>query len=302
MKKLGEFQNIRRALSQRRQLQIDDVQPEQKILAELALTHSFGKIPVGGRQNADVHRHRAGAADPVDHPLLDRAQKLGLQAHIHFRNLVEQQSAAVSLLELADPARHGTRESTLFVPEQLGFQEVFGNGGAVDRNERLRRPVGAFVNVAGDDFLARSRFPCDQHGRFRGSHLFGQLDHDSHGIVPVDQVAPFLGNGRQHGSDHFRVGRQGNVFLGTGPNGGDGSLRIRFHATGNHRDMHPFVLELLDQSRDIEMDFDHQQIGTTPGPEHSQRALDIVGMGHLRPALHGNLRSGCQLTAEGSDY
>src|SRR5271155_648585 len=46
----------------------------------------------------------------VDHPLLDGAQELCLQPHLHLGNLVEQERAAAGFLELADAARHRAGE------------------------------------------------------------------------------------------------------------------------------------------------------------------------------------------------
>ena len=72
------------------------------------------------------------AADAVDHALLDRAQQLGLQPHVHLGDFVEQQRAAGRLLELADAARHRAGEGALLVAEQLGFQQVLRDRRAVD--------------------------------------------------------------------------------------------------------------------------------------------------------------------------
>ena len=66
-----------------------------------------------------------------------RAQQLGLQAGVHLADFVEQQGAAVGLLELADAAGDGAGEGALLVAEQFGFQQVLGDGGAVDGDERL---------------------------------------------------------------------------------------------------------------------------------------------------------------------
>ncbi len=73
-----------------------------------------------------------GAADAVDLALLDRAQQLGLQPRIHLADFVEQQRAAVGLLELADAPRDGAGEGALLVAEQFGFQQVLGDRRAVD--------------------------------------------------------------------------------------------------------------------------------------------------------------------------
>lgn len=51
--------------------------------------------------------------------LLDGAQQLGLQADVHFGNLVEQQRTAVGFLELADTAGDGAGERALLVTEQF---------------------------------------------------------------------------------------------------------------------------------------------------------------------------------------
>jgi len=91
--------------------------------------------------DADVDRHRPGAPDPVDHALLNSAQQLGLQPHVHLGNFVEQQRAAIGLLEFSDAARNRAGKRALLVAEQLGFEQRFRNCRAVDANERLLRPV-----------------------------------------------------------------------------------------------------------------------------------------------------------------
>ena len=64
-------------------------------------------------------------------------KQLGLQPHVHFGDFVEQQRAAVGLLEFADAPRDRAGEGALLVAEQLGFEQSFGNGGAIDADERL---------------------------------------------------------------------------------------------------------------------------------------------------------------------
>ena len=128
----SQLQDIRRALAQGRDLQVDDVEPEQQVFAEGAFAHGVGQIAVRGRDDADIDRHRPCAADPIDHALLDGAQQFGLQPDIHFGNFVQQQRAAGGFLELSDPPRHGTGEGALLVAEQFGLQQVFGDRRAID--------------------------------------------------------------------------------------------------------------------------------------------------------------------------
>ena len=67
----------------------------------------------------------------------------------------------------------GPGKGALFIPEQLGLDQVAGNGGAVDGDERPRRADAAVVEVAGDDFLSRSRLALDQNAAFG---VFYRLD------------------------------------------------------------------------------------------------------------------------------
>jgi hypothetical protein len=49
------------------------------------------------------------------------------------------------------------------------------------------------------------------------------------------------------------------------------------------------------------MNLDHQEVRSAPGPKHPQGTFDIVRMSDLGPALHRDLGSRRQLTAERSD-
>ena len=91
---------------------------------------------------------------PVDHALLDGAQQLRLQPHVHLGDFVEQQRAAVGLLELADAARDRAGEGALLVAEQFGFQQVLRDRRAIDADERLLGAARAGVHVARQHFLA----------------------------------------------------------------------------------------------------------------------------------------------------
>ena len=62
---------------------------------------------------------------PVDNALLNRAEQLCLQPHLHFGNLVEQQRAAGRLLELADAPGESTGERALLMAEEFRTQGGF---------------------------------------------------------------------------------------------------------------------------------------------------------------------------------
>ena len=109
--------NILGAVAQRGNAQVHHVQAIQQVFAEGAVLDRFGQVAVGGADNADVHLDRLGAADAVDLAFLDGAQQLGLQAHIHFADFVQQQGAAIGFFELADAPRDGAGEGALLMAE-----------------------------------------------------------------------------------------------------------------------------------------------------------------------------------------
>ena len=102
-----------------------------QILAELAFADQFFQIAMRGHDHAHVHLDRPVAADALHFLLLQHAQQLGLHERGHVADLVQKQRAAVRLFELAEVPRGGAGERAFFVAEQLGFDQLGGNGGAV---------------------------------------------------------------------------------------------------------------------------------------------------------------------------
>src|SRR3546814_2235386 len=82
---------------------------------------------------------RFGAADGRDLSGLKDAQQPGLRLHRHVADLVQEQRAALRLLELAGGAGMGAGEGPFFVTEQFRFDQFAGDGGHVDRHEGLDR-------------------------------------------------------------------------------------------------------------------------------------------------------------------
>jgi hypothetical protein len=65
--------------------------------------------------------------------------------------------------------------------------------------------------------------------------------------------------------------------------------------------MNTFVLELGDESGDVEVHLDHQEVRTAAGSENLQGSLDVIGMRDLGTALHRNFRRCRKLTTKCSD-
>ena len=95
------------------------------------------EVLVGRGDDAHVHLDRPRRAKPFDFPFLQDAQHLGLRLRAHVADFVEEDRPAIGLLELADLLFGRSGERPLLVPEQLRFDQLFGDRRAVDLNESL---------------------------------------------------------------------------------------------------------------------------------------------------------------------
>ena len=155
----------------------EDCQPVVQVFTEFVFPHVIGQIPVGGGNNPYIQGDGLATTDPLNLALLQHPQQLGLQARIHFRNLIQQDGATVGLLELARGGCNRTGKGALLVAKQDGLQHILGNCRAVDRHERLVRPGRLLVNIARQHLFTSSTFPGNHHRRVTGCHLRRQLEH-----------------------------------------------------------------------------------------------------------------------------
>ena len=297
-KMLCQFEDVGRTVAQRRDLQVDDVETKQQVLAECAFAHGVGEVAVRGGDDADIDRHRLGAADAVDDALLDRAQQFGLQADVHLGDFVEQQRAAGRFLELADAAGDRAGEGALLVAEQFGLQQMFGDRRAINRNERPLGAGRARVDVARQHFLAGTGLAGDHDGGIRARDLLRQLDDLAHGFVAIDQIARIIGDRGEYRGDQFRIGRQRDVFLGASVDRGDRGAGVVGDAAGHDRHVDVLGFEPHHQVADVEGDVDQQQVGALAAAQHGHRLFDRLGVGHRCPVFHRDLGRGRELALQ----
>ena len=96
--------------------------------------------------------------------LLQDAQQFGLQPGSQFADFVEEDRAAVGALELPLLQSDRSGEGAYLMPEELAFEQRFGNSGAVEGHERLARAGAVAVDGTGDQFLAGAALASDQDG------------------------------------------------------------------------------------------------------------------------------------------
>ncbi len=148
--RLGDEHDIVAPFPQRREPEHDGAQPKEEVLPERLVAHP---VP------------RLRATDPADLFVFEQAQQLGLETEGQITDLVEEQRPRMRHLEQARLGRMRVRERAALVAEQFRFDEVLGEGGAVDRDERGAAPWSAGVDRPREHFLTGPGLADDQGAR-----------------------------------------------------------------------------------------------------------------------------------------
>ena len=184
--------------------------------------------------------------------------------------------------EFAGAPGEGAGEGAFFVAEQLAFQQGFGNGGAVQRDERAAGAAGFAVDMAGEHFLAGAGFACDEHGGFGGGDLLGAAQHGEHGGIAHDRGAGRAGGGEEHGGDEIGVRRQEQHVPCAGAHRGIGLRRRDVRAGGDDRHGDALRGQGADERGDIERDVAEDQADAGIGAQRGEGGGDGVGLRDLR--------------------
>ncbi len=190
---LDENRDVGLARAKRRNGNGDHVEAVVQVFPEGARAHGGAQIHVGRREHAQIDRNGMRAAQPLDLPLLEGAEKFGLEIDAQRAHLVQEERAPVGELELAHLARMRPREGALLVPEELGFEEGVRDGGKVHRHERLGTPRPLSMYGTRHQLLPRAALRRDQDGGGRLRHLRDQLVELDHGRVTPDERIEAVG-------------------------------------------------------------------------------------------------------------
>ena len=90
-----------------------------------------------GSQDAHIHPDLLRPSDTLDLPVLQHPQQLHLNIRLQFADLIQKYGSVIGAFETSQMPRHGTGEGPFFVAEQLAVHHRFGNGAAVDTDQRL---------------------------------------------------------------------------------------------------------------------------------------------------------------------
>ena len=114
------------------------------------------------------------------------AEEFDLDGRREFADLVEEEGAAVRLLEAADPPGRRPGEGPLLVAEELALQEILVQGAAVHRDDRPGGAGAQVVDQPGQEFLSRPALPLEEDRGAAGGHPARHVDQALHLRAPVD--------------------------------------------------------------------------------------------------------------------
>jgi hypothetical protein len=78
------------ALSQRRDLDRENAEPVEEVLAKATLVDFLLQVPIGCGYYPYINPARAGVADPFKFLFLQHAEQLGLHRERHFADFIEE--------------------------------------------------------------------------------------------------------------------------------------------------------------------------------------------------------------------
>ena len=104
-------------------------------------------------------------------PGLEHPEQERLRLQREFGDLVQEEGAAVGILEITLARFRGAGKGTLHVAEELGIHEFLGKGAAVHHEEIVVLAGGILVDDPCEVFLADTAFAEDDHAQVRRREL-----------------------------------------------------------------------------------------------------------------------------------
>ena len=188
---VGEDRNFFTPLTQGRQLNADDVQPEEQVFTQLAFRHGLLEVAVGGRDDPHVHVHVVLAPQARELAVLQDLQQLGLERRAHLAHFVEEHRAVVGKFKFPSLVLNGTRKRAALKAEELGFEQLGWKRGAVDLHERLVAPKRGRVEGPRHELLAGAALSPDQDGDIGVGHPFDEIVDLGHSFAVAEKQVVF---------------------------------------------------------------------------------------------------------------
>jgi len=173
---IGEGQDVGAAFAQRRNRDGENVQPEEKIFAELAGSDGGREVGVrdGDKPRFDVKRF--GAAEALECTLLQNAKQFCLRGGRKRGDFVEDDRAGATQFETAEFAVDSAGERAAFVAEEFAFDESGWKRSAIDFEIRRVAARTEFVNEARKMIFAGTGFTGDEKRGGGSGDFFREIE------------------------------------------------------------------------------------------------------------------------------
>ena len=112
---------VLKSLAQWRDRDLENVKAVEQVLPQFPAFESFAKRAVSGGDHANVNLDAFFPANPSDLVVFENAKEFRLKLGLHLGYFVEENSAAIGLLEDSEAPSRCAGERTAFVPEQFAF-------------------------------------------------------------------------------------------------------------------------------------------------------------------------------------
>ena len=116
--------DIAGSMPERRDLDLDHIEPIVKILPKPVIPDGLIQIHVRGGNQADIGLAGDVVSQAFEFPFLDESQKLGLNGQGQIADFVQEQGSPLAQDDPAGVIPHGTGKGPLDVPEKLAFQKL----------------------------------------------------------------------------------------------------------------------------------------------------------------------------------
>jgi hypothetical protein len=181
----GEFGDILESGAERGEMEDDLGEAVIEVEAEELAGNVGFEVAVGGGDDADLDFVFGIAADAAGAAGFEEAEDFGLEGGVEVADFIEEEGAAGGLFDEAGAGFEGAGEGAFGDAEELGFEEVFGDGGAVEGDEGTG--AARAVEGGGDAFLANAGFALDEDADVGGAEFGdGEAEPDD-GVGTADE-------------------------------------------------------------------------------------------------------------------
>ena len=183
-----EFRDIIESFAEGREVDFEGIDAEEQVFAEAAFLNHLLEFAVGGADDSNIDMEWFVVSYAANFAGFEESEEFDLHAFVEFAEFVEEQSSAVGDFEETGAVCIGAGEGAASVSEEFAFDEVFGDGAAVDGDEGFVATFALFMDASGDHFLASAGFSEDENSGVCGSDAVDESSNAEHGCGIADQV------------------------------------------------------------------------------------------------------------------